>query len=156
GRLRAHRFHRARRRTDERDAFRLAGRGELAVLGEEAVARMYGVGARALRDVEDLVEAEIAVRRGGGADGVRPVRRANVERGPTRLAVDGDRTDAHLTERADDADRDLTAVCDHDLLEHGSTRYHGRVAGGIRRSAASPSQPGEPREDPSVAGAKLP
>jgi hypothetical protein len=34
--------------------------------------------------------------------------------------VDGDRLDAHLARRPDDAQRDLAAIGDQDLLEHGS------------------------------------
>jgi hypothetical protein len=34
------------------------------------------------------------------------------------LRVDGDRADAHLLQGACDADRDLAAVRDQDLLEH--------------------------------------
>src|SRR5437016_6335169 len=61
GGLRSHRLHRARRRTDERDAGALARRGEFAVLAEETVAGMDRFGAALLGGGEDLVDAEITV-----------------------------------------------------------------------------------------------
>ena len=54
--LRAHRLDRARRRADEHDARVLAGLRERRVLGEEAVAGMDRLGARALDHVEQLLD----------------------------------------------------------------------------------------------------
>ena len=47
------------------------------------------------------------------------------------LAVDGDRGDAELPQRAHDADRDLAAVGDQDLVEHrhGVPPLHSPVGG---------------------------
>ena len=53
--------HRARGRADERDARALARLGERGVLAEEAVAGVDGVAAGLLRDVDDLVDAQVAL-----------------------------------------------------------------------------------------------
>ena len=54
-RLRPHRVHCGRRRTDELYSRVRAGLRELCILGEESVARMDGIGARALGDVENFL-----------------------------------------------------------------------------------------------------
>ena len=60
-RLRAHGVDRARRRADEDDAGLLAGAREGGVLGEEAVARVDGLGARLLRHLDDLLHHQVAL-----------------------------------------------------------------------------------------------
>ena len=117
-RLRAHRFDRLRRRADEDDAGLGAGLGEVGVLGEESVAGVNRLGARLLRRLDDLGDVEVAFRRHGGADQERLVGLADVRGVAVDLRVDGDRADPHLLQRARDADRDLAAVCDQNLLEH--------------------------------------
>jgi hypothetical protein len=72
-----------------------------------------------LRDVDDLVDAEVALPR-ARADGVRLVRGADVQGGAIGVAVDRHGGDPHLVERARDADCDLAAVGDQDFAEHGS------------------------------------
>src|SRR6185295_15085137 len=71
----------------------------------------------ALRRVDDLVDAEVALRRGRRPDRVRLVGDAHVQRGAVDVGVHRDGGDAHLVERADDADGDLTAVRDEDLAK---------------------------------------
>ncbi len=117
-RLRAHRFDRLRRRADEDDAGLGAGLGEVGVLGEESVAGVNRLGARLLRRLDDLGDVEVAFRRHGGPDQERLVGLADVRGVAVDLRVDGDRADPHLLQRARDADRDLAAVCDQNLLEH--------------------------------------
>ena len=68
GGLRAHRADRRRRRADEDEARRRAGRGEVFVLGQEAVARMDRLRAGGLRGVDDRVAAQIASSRAAAAD----------------------------------------------------------------------------------------
>ena len=106
------------RRADEDDAGLGAGLGELGVLGEEAVAGMDRLGARLLRRLDDLGDVQVALRRHRRADQEGLVGLAHVRGVAVDLRVDGDRADAHLLQRAGDADRDLAAVCDQDLLEH--------------------------------------
>ena len=55
--------HGLRRRADEGDAGRGAGLGEFGAFGEEAVAGMDGVGARALGDAQDLGDRQIGFDR---------------------------------------------------------------------------------------------
>ena len=82
--------HRARGRADEDDARPLARLGQRGVLAEEAVAGVDGVAAGLLRDVDDLVDAQVALGGGRGADGVRLVGDAHVEGGAVGVGVDGD------------------------------------------------------------------
>ncbi len=117
-RLRAHRFDRLRRRADEDDVGLGAGLGEVRVLGEESVAGVDRLGAGLLRRLDDLGDVEVALRGHRGADQERLVGLADVRGVAVDLRVDGDRADPHLLQRAGDADRDLAAVCDQNLLEH--------------------------------------
>ena len=64
--------HRLRRRADEGDAGGGAGLGEFRAFGEQPVARMDGVGARALRDAQDLRDGEIRLDRPERALQMRP------------------------------------------------------------------------------------
>ena len=57
---------------------------------------------------------------------MRFVREPDVKGGAVGLGVDRDGADAHLMERADDADGDLTAVRDEDLLERARAAGHAR------------------------------
>ena len=92
-RLRAHRLDRARRRPDEDDAGVLAGLRERRVLGEEAVAGVDRLGARALRDVEDLLDAQVVLRGRAVAEVVGLVGALDVRRVAVELGVDGDARD---------------------------------------------------------------
>ena len=91
--------------------------GKRRVLAEEAVAGVNRVAAALLRGVDDLVDPQVALARGGGPDGVGLVGEAHVERGAIGVGVHGDRADAHLAQRAHDADGDLASVGDEDLAE---------------------------------------
>jgi hypothetical protein len=59
--------HGRRGRADEGDAGGVAGLDEGPVLGEEAVARVDGVGAGAAGGVDDFVDPEVALGGGRGA-----------------------------------------------------------------------------------------
>ena len=80
---------------------------------------MDGLRARSCSRVEDPFLVQIALRGRAGADEIRLVGKAHVERGAIRFGVDGDRRDPELTERSEDADRDLAAVCNENLGERG-------------------------------------
>ena len=60
--FRAHGCDGRRRRTDEGDATRRAGRSEVGILGQEAIARMHGIGADTLGEVDDGVAAQVRGR----------------------------------------------------------------------------------------------
>src|SRR5205823_1334033 len=67
------------------------------------------------------------------ADADRPVGQLEVGRAPVRLRIDGDGLDPQLLARADDPERNLTAVGDQDSLKH--RRYPGGdsgLPGGLR------------------------
>jgi hypothetical protein len=72
------------------------------------------VAAGASRDLDDPRGVEVARARRRAADGIRGVRRANVKCVAVDVAVDGDRAEAQIVTRADDAERDLAAIRDED------------------------------------------
>jgi hypothetical protein len=90
--------------------------GEVGVLGQEAVARVDGVGTGLLRGVEDLLDHEVGVAGGGAAQGERLVGLPNVQSVPVGLGVDGHAREALVLAGTCHAHRDLSAVGDQDLL----------------------------------------
>jgi hypothetical protein len=103
---------------DEGDAGVGAGFGELRPLAQEAVARVYGVDAGALRHLNDLLVVEVALQRRSLADVVRLIRVPHVKHVAVDRRVHRHGGDAHFAARAHDAERYLSAVGDQDLLEH--------------------------------------
>ena len=79
---------------------------------------MHRAGAGALRGLDERLDLQIALGRRRRADQVRLVGVRDVERAAVGLRVDGDRAEPELAQRAEDADRDLTAVGDQNLVEH--------------------------------------
>src|SRR5579864_3257984 len=117
GELRAKGPHRGRRRTDERDAGRLARFRKWRLLRQKPVAGMDRFGTTVVRDLDDALELQVRLRRRCGADVVRLVGVADVDGGPVSVRVDRRGLDAQLTARAHDTDRDFAAVGDENLLE---------------------------------------
>ena len=123
------------------------GLGEVGVLGEEAVAGVDRVGTGLLGDRDDLGDVEVRLRRGRAAEGVRLVGEPDEEGVAVRVGVDRDGADAGVLAGADDADGDLAAVGDEDLLQaHAELlgRRHGgrgkyRWAGYREPSTARPT-----------------
>ena len=95
-----------------------AGAGQSGIFREKAVARMDGLGARALGHTEDLVHPKVRLGSWRRADGIRFVGPRDVERGAIDVGINRDGGDTHFTARADDAHRDLSPVGDQNLLEH--------------------------------------
>ena len=95
----------------ERDRERLA-------LGQEAVARMHRLGAGLPAGGDDLVDQQIALRRGRRADMHGLVRHLDVQRVAVGVGIDRDRLDPHPAGGLDDAAGDLAAIGDQDVLEH--------------------------------------
>ena len=121
---------------DEGDLAALADLGELGVLGQEAVARVDGVGAGDLGRGDDARDVQVALARRRRPDADLLVGEAHVQRLAVGLGVDGDGADAELLAGADDPQRDLAAVGDQDLAEHVSAppaagRLEGEVGGGL-------------------------
>ena len=121
-RLRAHRLDRRGGRADERDASLLQRSRERCVLRQEAIARMHRLGAGALDHLEQLVDHEVALAGRPRAEQERLVGALDVWRVAIELGVDRDRADPELLAGADDAHRDLAAVGDQYLREHGAAQ----------------------------------
>src|SRR5439155_1722209 len=73
----------------------------------------------AARDLDELVDREIALGGRGWPDGVRLVGETYVERIAVRIAVHRHGGHPEIAAGTDDADRDLAAVRDEDLAEGG-------------------------------------
>ena len=128
-------------RADEDDLVRLHDVGEMRVLGEKAVAGMDRVRARDLagRDDRRDVEIGLARRRRTDADDFVGEPHMHGVRIGRRMHRDG--RDAHLLAGAIDAERDLAAVRDQDLLEHRAIRSASaarRIRPADRRARESP------------------
>ena len=163
----AERLHRVGRRPDEHEPGVPTGARERGVLGEESVAGVDRLGPGRLRRLEDPVDAEVRLGRGRGADPVRLVRVADVERLAVGVRVDRDRADPQLVAAADDAHRDLAPVGDQDLAERragsglrgeGGRSFAGRrsprsLRGEFRRRASlGLARPRRPARRASAAG----
>ena len=92
--------------------------GEARVLRQEAVAGMDRVGAGDLAGGEQARNVEIALRRRRRADADALVGEAHVHGVGVGGRMHGDGRDAELLAGALDAQRDLAAVGDQDLVEH--------------------------------------
>ena len=92
--------------------------GEAGVLRQEAVARMDGVGAGDLAGGDDRGDVEIAFARRRRADADALVGEAHMHGVGVGGRMHGDGGDAQLLAGALDAQRDLAAVGDQDLVEH--------------------------------------
>src|SRR5689334_20668177 len=101
---------------------------------------MNGVGAAGSCGGQDLLDVEVALAGGRGADVDGAIGGARVHRAAIRIGEDGDGVDAELAAGAHHADRDLAAVRDEDaadLLRRPVRGGHGRglyasVAAGIK------------------------
>ena len=110
--LLAHQLDRLGRGPDPHEARVEDGSREAGVLGEEAVAGVDCLCAGPQRRLDERVRLEVALHEEG------LVRVVDVERPPVGLRVHGDGPRAELPQRPEDADGDLTAVGDQDLVEH--------------------------------------
>ena len=111
------------RGADEGEAVLLDHLGEVGVLGQEAVARMDRVGAGDLGRGQDRHRVQVAVGGLGRADADALVGEADMHGRGVGRGVDRDRGDAHLAAGAQDAQRDLAAIGDQDLVEHAHGAY---------------------------------
>lgn len=78
---------------------------------------MDGLSARGLDHIEDDIHAEVGVLGGRGSNTVSLVSFLHEHGVHVGVGVDCDGLDAHLLAGADDTARDLTSVCDQDLVE---------------------------------------
>ncbi len=108
------------------------GAGKVDVLAQEAVARVHGLGAGVAAGLDDGLDLQVALGRGGGADPHGDVGFAHVAGAGVGVAVDGHRTDAQGAQGADHAAGDLAAVGDEDGAEQ--RLLPGRGKSGRRRN----------------------
>ena len=112
-----------RLRADEDEAAVLDALGEIRVLRQEAVAGMDGHGVGDLGGADDRGHVEITARRGRWPDAHGLVREQHVLQAVIGGGVHRDRLDTELAAGAQDAQSDLAAVGDDDLLEHDRRAY---------------------------------
>ena len=105
-------------RADEVDVVLAEDFGEARVLGEKAVAGMHRVRAGDLAGGEQRIDVEIAVARGRRADADALVGEAHMHRVGVGGRMHRDGRHAELLARAQNAQRDLSAVGDEDFFKH--------------------------------------
>src|SRR5581483_10549142 len=118
-------------------------------LRQEAIAGVDRLRAGRLRGLQDLLDDEVALRRGRRADRVRVVRLPDVQRRPVGIRVDGDGLDAKLAAGANHADGDLPAVRDQHAAEEA-----GGGAGSLRAGCCHASWAGSCRACSSASRAR--
>ncbi len=89
--------------------------GEVGVLGEEAVAGMHAVGAGLLGDLDQLVDAQVRLRRGVAIQRVRLVRLPHMKGVPVGIGVDGNGSKAVVAAGPGNPDGNLSTVSDEDF-----------------------------------------
>ena len=109
-----------RARADEGDAGRFQRFGEGRVFAQEAVAGMNRLGLRAGNGVQELGLVQVGLRHPAFAERHRFPRRFHVQRIAVRFRVDRHAGNAERIQRPTDAHRDLAAVGDQHLVEHGA------------------------------------
>ncbi len=114
----AHQPDAGRRRPDPAEVALLEHLGEVGVLGQEAVARVDGVGAGDLGRGDDAGDVEVALLRRRRPDADRLVGVEHVQRLAVGGAVDRHRLDAQLAAGVHHPQGDLAPVGHQDLLEH--------------------------------------
>ena len=137
GALVAHCGDRRRVRTDEHQTGVLHGLREVGAFGQEAIARMDGIGAAGPGSREDRVDRQVAVPGRSRSDAHGFVGRAHMQRAGVGIAVDGDRAIALRARAAQHADRDLATVGNQNLAV---TLAHVGTPDCVRCSCCSASQ----------------
>ena len=118
GDLVAHRLDGTHGRADEGNALGLQRLGKLGVFRQEAVARMHRLGPGRANSLHHLVDDDIGLVRGRGANMDRLIRHPDMQRMAVGIGIDRDRPDTHFPGGLDDAAGDLAPIGDQDLLEH--------------------------------------
>ena len=110
--------HRRARRTDEDDAGRTDGVGELGILRKEAVAGMDRVDPGVERDPDDVRDVEIGLHgRGALTDEIALVGFEAVQGEAVLARVNRDRLELEFGRRPQDADRDFPAIGDEESTD---------------------------------------
>mmetsp|Transcript_24837 Transcript_24837/g.80003 ORF Transcript_24837/g.80003 Transcript_24837/m.80003 type:complete len:494 (-) Transcript_24837:45-1526(-) len=134
--LGSHVENRLRRGANEGDALLIAQGGELGILGQKPVARVDCLRASALAHVQNAVHEQVRLSRRGLADVECLVRHGHMLRLAVCIAEDSDRANAQTPGGPHDAARDLTAVCDQNLIKQSC----GLTAGADRPSTRQASK----------------
>ena len=108
------------RRSDKHETGIAAGGGEARVLRQKPIPGVDRLGAAAVRRLKHALDAQVGLCGFRGTDGNRFVREPDVRGCGIGFRVDGDHPDAHLAARPDDADGNLAAIRDQDLLHRTS------------------------------------
>ena len=90
---------------------------------------MEGIAARAACHVHQLVNAEVAFTRRGGADGISLVGKPDVQRFAVSFAEYADGLHAQFAARAENAHGDFAAIGNQDFLEHRNVERGKSLAG---------------------------
>jgi hypothetical protein len=134
----AEQFERRHRWPDEGDACISAGFGERRVLAEKAVAGMHGIAAGRRCPLHDGLDVEIGSS-AAARDFDRLVGNPHMQRQRIVRGMDRDRRDAGIGGGARDADGDLAAIGDQELLERHAASPCPRAQARVDRSHAPAS-----------------
>ena len=124
--------------TDEGDTALLAPGGELAILGQIAVSRMYGVGSRAHCRVDDALDVEVALGAHRRTDTYLLIGELEMQGIDICLGMDSDGLQADLLARTYHPERDLTSIGNQNPGEHRLPPYRGIQENAFTISASPP------------------
>jgi len=119
GGFRAESFHGFGARTNKGDSRLRASTRKRRIFREKTVARMNGIAAGSARRVNYFLNAEITFARSGGANGIRFVGKANVQRFAVNFAENRNAANAQLAAGTQDAHGDFAAIGNQNFPEHG-------------------------------------
>src|SRR5690554_105216 len=131
-------------RANEDNVVGFTGFGERGVLREETVARVNGLGATLLGNLDDLFSPQVALGAGCGADVEGFVGHGHVPCIGVGLRIDGDDANAHAVGGLYDPAGDFAPVGDQYLAEHCYSSSGTQLALRLFRKALSPSCPSSP------------
>ena len=112
---------------EEGDSGSRACSRERRVLRQEAVTGVNTLSTGGLGSVDDLVDDEVAFTRRGRSDVDGSVGLADVASIRVGVAVDGDAANSQLTQRADHANRDLTAVGHENSIDSAQLSHFAHI-----------------------------
>ena len=128
-----------RGRPDEDHPGVLHGPGEALVFRQESVAGMDRVGTSRVGCLQDSIRAQVTLRRGWWADGVRRIGEEDMGGSAISFREDGDGPDSELPASSDYPNGDFPSIGDEDRLEH-------QLPPGLVNSREPPKVIGENRE----------
>ena len=123
----AHRLDGAGVGTDEDDIGVGQRRGEGRPFGQESVAGMHRLGARALAGVDDFLDQQIGLRGRRRADMHGLVGHFDMQRVGVRVGINGDRGDAQPPGGLNDAAGDLATIGDQNFTKHKRPNFKRRA-----------------------------